>query len=51
MLIAIGLALTALERIIPDQDLPLVRGWWARVILLNFTQAGIVILSGFTGEK
>jgi len=44
--LGIGLALVLLERIIPDRDLPAVKGWWLRVISLNLVQLGVVFLSG-----
>lgn len=33
-----------LERIIPDQKLPHVKGWWTRVIILNICQIGVIFL-------
>ena len=43
-IIVIGISLMALERIIPDQKLPHVKGWWPRVILLNLFQFGVLFL-------
>lgn len=51
VLIGIGLGLMLLERLIPDQDLPRVPGWWGRVIALNVAQAGVVIVAGLTWES
>ena len=49
-LILIGLALMVLERLIPDQALPKVKGWWWRVIVINLMQLAVVILGMFTWE-
>lgn len=46
----IGLALIILERLVPDQKLPHVKGWWTRVILINAVQLGIVFLGMFTWD-
>lgn len=46
----IGLALIILERLIPDQKLPHVKGWWTRVIVINAIQLGIVFLGMFTWD-
>lgn len=51
LIIGIGLALMILERIIPDQKLPHVKGWWTRVIIINILQLGVVILGGYTWDK
>lgn len=48
--IAIGIALIILERLIPDQKLPRVKGWWARVVLLNVLQLGVIWLGNYTWE-
>jgi len=42
IIIAIGLAFILLERIIPDQKLPHVPGWWTRVIIINIIQLGVI---------
>lgn len=39
-----GLLFIILERIIPDQKLPHVKGWWLRVVLLNTLQLGVIFL-------
>jgi len=49
-IIIIGIALFLLERIIPDQKLPHVNGWWHRVIVINFLQLSIVILGKHTWD-
>jgi len=50
-LILIALSLMALERIIPDQKLPHVSGWWMRVILINLVQLSLVVLGGVTWDR
>jgi len=40
-----------LERIWPANELPTVKGWWGRVVLLNVAQAGIVVLAGLTWDR
>lgn len=49
-IIAIGVSLMILERIIPDQKLPHVKGWWTRVIILNLFQIGILFLGKVTWD-
>jgi sterol desaturase/sphingolipid hydroxylase (fatty acid hydroxylase superfamily) len=51
VVIAIGLAFIILERIIPDQKLPHVKGWWTRVIIINCAQLGIIFLGAYTWDK
>lgn len=50
-LVLIGIGLIVLERVIPDQKLPQVKGWWSRVVLINIFQMGILILGGFTWDR
>jgi hypothetical protein len=50
LIIGIGVFLMILERIIPDQKLPHVKGWWTRVIIINVIQLGIVILGSYTWD-
>jgi len=50
LIIAIGVTFMVLERIIPDQELSEVPGWWMRVIFLNVLQLGVVFLGGITWE-
>ncbi|GIT99672.1 hypothetical protein TSL6_01790 [Sulfurovum sp. TSL6] len=50
VIIAIGLSLIILERIFPDRVLPLVKGWWSRVVVINLMQFGIVILGMVTWD-
>lgn len=49
-IIILGLILIILERIFPDRVLPLVKGWWSRVIVINLMQFGIVILGMATWD-
>lgn len=51
LVIGIGLGFMILERIIPDQKLPEVKGWWVRVIVINIFQLGIVYLGSFSWDK
>jgi sterol desaturase/sphingolipid hydroxylase (fatty acid hydroxylase superfamily) len=50
-IISIGLLLVILERLIPDQKLPVVKGWWTRVVIVNFFQLCIVLASMFTIDQ
>lgn len=50
LIIGIGLAIMLLERIIPDQKLPHVKGWWTRVILINVMQLGVIVLGSYTWD-
>jgi sterol desaturase/sphingolipid hydroxylase (fatty acid hydroxylase superfamily) len=50
IIIGIGLGLMILERIIPDQKLPHIKGWWTRVIIINILQLGVVILGSYTWD-
>ncbi len=50
VIIVIGLSLIILERIFPDRVLPLVKGWWSRVVVINLMQFGIVILGMVTWD-
>jgi sterol desaturase/sphingolipid hydroxylase (fatty acid hydroxylase superfamily) len=43
--IGVGLVLMVLERLMPDQVLSKVNGWWARVIVVNILQLGVVLLA------
>jgi sterol desaturase/sphingolipid hydroxylase (fatty acid hydroxylase superfamily) len=50
-IIAIGAFFILLERIIPDQKLPHVPGWWTRVIILNLFQLGVMFLGKVTWDN
>lgn len=51
VMIAIGVGFIILERIIPDQKLPHVKGWWSRVILINLLQLGVLFLGRATWDR
>lgn len=51
IVIGIGVFFMILERIVPDQKLPEVKGWWARVMLINLLQIGIIYLGSYTWDK
>lgn len=51
IVVAIGLSLMVLERIIPDQKLPVVKGWWTRVIIINACQLGVIFLGALTWDN
>jgi sterol desaturase/sphingolipid hydroxylase (fatty acid hydroxylase superfamily) len=51
LLVAVAAAFFALERFWPAGPLPSVKGWWARVAILNAAQVGIVVLAGLTWDK
>ena len=48
--IAIGLFLIVLERVIPDQKLPAVKVWWRRVVIINLLQLGVIWLAELIWE-
>lgn len=50
IIVVVGLCLMALERLIPDQNLPRVEKWWKHVFFLNLIQACVVITAGLTWE-
>jgi sterol desaturase/sphingolipid hydroxylase (fatty acid hydroxylase superfamily) len=50
-IILFGLTLMLIERLVPDQTLPRVRGWWTRVFFINLIQLGIVVLGGLGWEQ
>ena len=50
-IVGLGVFFMILERIIPDQQLPHVKGWWPRVIVLNLFQFGILLLGKITWDK
>src|SRR5687768_4958912 len=51
LLVLVAAAFIALERLWPAGPLPSVKGWWARVAILNAAQVGIVVLAGLTWDK
>lgn len=50
VIIAVGGGFYLVERLWPAGPMPQVRGWWARVFLVNVLQLGIVILAGVTWD-
>jgi sterol desaturase/sphingolipid hydroxylase (fatty acid hydroxylase superfamily) len=50
MCIGVGALMILIERLWPARELPTVRGWWIRVVLVNVAQAGIVIAAGRTWD-
>ncbi len=51
LIFAIAAGCIVAERLWPAGALPVVRGWWARVALVNAVQLGIVILAGHTWTR
>jgi sterol desaturase/sphingolipid hydroxylase (fatty acid hydroxylase superfamily) len=51
VIVAIGFVLVLVERVVPDRVLPMVSGWWHRVVLLNAAQLGVVVLAGYTWDR
>ena len=50
-IIATGICLMLLERLFPDQTLPVVRNWWSRVVIVNAFQLGVILLAMFTWDR
>ena len=48
LIVSVALLIMALERLRPGRPLPQPRGWYARAVLLNAAQFGIVMLGGAT---
>src|SRR6202035_3150816 len=40
-----------LERVVPGWDIPKVRTWPLRVLLINGVQMGVVVLAGYSWER
>jgi sterol desaturase/sphingolipid hydroxylase (fatty acid hydroxylase superfamily) len=51
LLAAIAAGCFAVERLWPANELPRVRAWWGRIILVNAVQLGIIVLAGWTWER
>jgi len=47
----IGGGFILVERLWPANQLPRVRAWYPRVVLVNTIQGGIVILAGLTWDR
>lgn len=50
-IVIVGIALIILERIIPDQKLPHVKGWWTRVVIINVIQLGVLFVGKYTWDR
>ena len=48
---AIGIAFIILERVIPDQKLPHVKGWWTRVVIINAFQLAVIFIGAYTWDE
>lgn len=51
ILIVIAGLMVVIERLWPGQQLPTVRLWWLRIVLVNLAQLGIVILAGLSWDR
>ncbi len=51
LVVLLGAALMALERLRPTGTLPHVEGWYLRAALLNLAQLAVVVLAGLTWER
>jgi sterol desaturase/sphingolipid hydroxylase (fatty acid hydroxylase superfamily) len=51
ILIAVAAGMIAVEKLWPAIELPRVRAWWARVIVVNAVQLGLVLLAGVSWDR
>lgn len=51
IVLAIAAGMFAVERLWPATELPKVRAWWARVLVVNLVQLGIVLVAGLTWDR
>jgi sterol desaturase/sphingolipid hydroxylase (fatty acid hydroxylase superfamily) len=51
IVIAIAAGMILVERAWPANQLPAVRGWWARIAAINLVQLGVVLLAGITWDR
>lgn len=51
LLIAVAAGMILVERLWPAAELPQVRAWWWRVVLVNLLQLGILLLAGVTWDR
>lgn len=51
LIVAIGFVFLFIERLRPGRKVPLVRGWYARAILLNTIQFSLVFIAGATWNR
>ena len=50
IILAIFILFFIVERVRPGWELPKVKGWWRRVLMINGFQIGVVLLAGITWE-
>lgn len=51
VVLAAGVGMMVLERVKPARELPWVKNWWTRAILLNGCQLGMIFVAGWTWDK
>ena len=51
LLVIVAIGFFIIERLWPANALPKVRGWWARVALVNLVQLAVVLLAGHTWDR
>jgi sterol desaturase/sphingolipid hydroxylase (fatty acid hydroxylase superfamily) len=51
LLVLVAVGFFVIERLWPAGSLPEVKGWWARIALLNLVQVGVVLLAGYTWDR
>ena len=51
IIFGVALACIAVERLWPANELPQVRAWWGRIVLVNAIQLGFVILTGLAWDR
>ena len=50
-IIIVGLSLIIIERIVPDQKLPHIKGWWIRVVIVNLLQLGVIVIGKLSWDN
>lgn len=50
IIIVIGIVFIVVERLIPHHQLPEVKGWWTRVVIINAMQLGVIFLGFYTWD-
>src|SRR5687768_10273230 len=51
IVLSIGVGFLVVERLWPANDLPRVRAWYPRIVLINAMQGGILLLAGVTWDR
>ena len=51
IVLSIGVGFLIVERLWPANDLPRVRAWYPRIVLINAIQGGILLLAGVTWDR